>query len=63
MEVKKFKKMLKDYKNNLDMIVRLYCMNKIYLTSYQLNKVLKLRGEKKYPHYEIEHRRQKIVWS
>lgn len=47
MKTKEFNKLLKQYKNDLEMIIRLYCMNKIYLTNYQLEKVLKMKGEKK----------------
>lgn len=46
MEVKKFKKLLKEYSDNLHMLIRLHCINKIYLTNFQIEKVLKLRGDR-----------------
>lgn len=46
MKAKEFNKILKKYEGNLHMIVRLHCMEKIYLTDLQLDKVLKLRGER-----------------
>ena len=47
MKVKEFNRLLKEHKDNLQEIIRLHCMNKIYLCSYQLDKVIKLRGERK----------------
>lgn len=61
MKAKEFNNLIKKYKKNLDYIVRLYCMDKLYLTNYQLNKVLNMRGEKKYPHYELIGKRKVIV--
>lgn len=46
MKKKEFEKLLKKYKNDLQMIIRLYCLEKIYLTNFQLDKVLRLRGER-----------------
>ena len=40
------------YNFDYDLIIRLYSMNKIYLAPWEVNKYLKKRGEKKYPHYE-----------
>lgn len=61
MSSKRFNKLLKEHEKDLEYIIRMYCMNKIYLTSYQVNKVLKLRGEKKYPHYKLIGRKKVIV--
>ena len=61
MKAKEFNNLIKEHKQDLDYIVRLYCMDKLYLTNYQLNKVIKLRGEKKYPHYELIGRKKVIV--
>ena len=44
---------------NYDLIIRLYTMDKLYLSSSELNKYLKKRGEKKYPHYEL--RKGKVI--
>ena len=60
MKSKEFKKILKKYEDDYNMIVRLYCMDKIYLYPFQLNKVLKLRGEKKYPHYILKNKKYGI---
>lgn len=53
--------LLKKYKNNYDMIIRLYEMDQLYLSSWELNKYLKLRGEKKYPHYKLIGKRRVMV--
>lgn len=44
MKEKEFKKLLKTT-SPID-IIRMYCMNKIYLYSKQLDKVIKLKNEK-----------------
>lgn len=54
-------KILKKFKNDYDMIIRLYEMDKLYLSPWELNKYLKLRGEKTYPHYKLIEKRQVIV--
>lgn len=41
-----FNKLVKENKNNLQKVIYMYCTNKIYLTNKQLDKVIKLRGEK-----------------
>lgn len=46
MRAKEFNKLLKKHSEDLHMIVRLHCLNRIYLTDLQLDKVLKLRGER-----------------
>lgn len=57
------KELMKKYNNDYEKILNLYTRDKLYLTSYQVNKFLKLRGEKRYPHYEIEKGRQVIVYA
>ena len=47
MKVKEFNRLLKEHKDNLQRIIYLHCENKIYLTNCQLDKVIRLRGEKK----------------
>lgn len=47
MKTIEFDKLLKKYKNDPHMLIRLHCMEKIYLNNFQLDKVLKLRGERK----------------
>lgn len=54
------KGIMKKYKKDYDLIIRLYSMDKLYLSERQLNKFLKKRGEKKYPHYELEGKKQVI---
>ena len=49
------------YNNDYNLIIRLYTMNKLYLTHYQFNKFLEKRGEKKYPHYELKGIKKVIV--
>lgn len=56
------KALIKKYKRDYNKILNLYMLDKLYLTESQVNKFLKLRGEKKYPHYVIKEGRQVIVW-
>lgn len=49
------------YNFDYDLIIRLYSMNKIYLAPWEVNKYLKKRGEKKYPHYELRKGRVILV--
>lgn len=51
---KKLSKIEQKYNNDYDLIIRLYGMNKLYLTSWELNKYLKLRGNKKISSNEIK---------
>lgn len=46
MNSNKFNKLLKEYKNNLQKIIYMYCNNKIYLTNKQLNYVFEKRGKR-----------------
>lgn len=46
MNSNKFNKLLKEYKNNLQKIIYMYCNNKIYLTNKQLNYVIEKRGKR-----------------
>ena len=46
MKAQEFNKLLKEYKDNLQRIIYLHCENKIYLTNYQLDKVIKMRGDR-----------------
>lgn len=48
MKAQEFNKLLKEHKNNLQEILRLYCTDKIFLTSKQIEKVIRLRGERTY---------------
>lgn len=57
------KGLIKKYKKDYDLIIRLYSLDKLYLTTSQLNKFLKLRGEKRYPHYEIQNGRKVLVYD
>lgn len=56
------KALIKKYKRDYNKILNLYMQDKLYLTQSQLNKFIKLRGEKKYPHYVIKKGRQVITW-
>lgn len=51
----KFNKLLKQSKTKFDyeMILKNHLYGDEFLTNKQLNKVLKLRGKKEYPHYEL----------
>ena len=57
------KGLIKKYKRNYDLIIKLYSLDKLYLTPGQVNKFLKLRGEKRYPYYEIQNGRQVIIYD
>ena len=46
MQKQKFKEALQIYKKDLQKLIYLHIHNKIYLDNQQLNKVLKLRGDK-----------------
>lgn len=46
MKTSEFKKLVRKYKDNLQTIIMMYCMDKIYLTDKQLDEVLKLRGDR-----------------
>lgn len=48
MKAKEFNRLLKEHKDNLQELIRLHCINKFYLCSYQLDKIIKLRGERTY---------------
>lgn len=54
------KGIMKKYNKDYDLIIRMYCMDKLYLTQSQVNKFLKKIGEKKYPHYELIGKRRVI---
>lgn len=54
------KGIIKKYKHDYNKILNLYMLDRLYLTESQVNKFLKKRGEKKYPHYEIKEGRQVI---
>lgn len=46
MKTSEFKKLVREHKNDLQTIIMMYCMDKIYLTDKQLDEVLKLRGDR-----------------
>lgn len=46
MKTSEFKKLVRKYKDDLQTIIMMYCMDKIYLTDKQLDEVLKLRGDR-----------------
>ena len=60
----KFNKLLSQSKTKFDyeMILKNHLFGYIYLTNKQLNKVLKLRGKKEYPHYELIGNKPKILY-
>ena len=58
---KNLSKIEKKYNYDYDLIIRLYCMDKLYLSSYELKKCLKLRGEKKYHKLVLKGKRAVIV--
>lgn len=63
MKDKQFKHLLKVYKNNLQYLIYLHTIGNIFLNSKQLDQVIKQRGERKYPYYEIVKGRQVIVYE
>jgi len=63
MKAKQFNKLIKEHKDDLQKIINDYMLGKYYLTNKQLDQVIKLRGERKYPHYEIVKGRQVIVYE
>lgn len=60
----KFNKLLKQSKTKFDyeMIIKNHLYGDISLTNKQLDKVLKLRGEKEYPKYELIGNKPKIIY-
>jgi hypothetical protein len=46
MKTKDFKKLVREHKDNLQKLISMHCMDKIYLTDKQLDEVLKLRGDR-----------------
>ena len=54
------KQITKKYNNDYEKILKLYMKNKLYLTSYQVDKFIKLRGEKKYKRMVLENNRVMI---
>ena len=58
MKAKQYKSLLKVYKDDLQHLIYLYTIGKIYLTNKQLDQVIKLRGERTYPN--IKEKRYKI---
>ena len=46
MKTSEFKKLVREHKDNLQTIIMMYCMDKIYLTEKQIEQVLKLRGDR-----------------
>lgn len=55
------KQITKKYNNDYEKILNLYMKNKLYLTSYQVDKFINLRGEKKYKRMVLENNRVVIV--
>lgn len=55
------KQISKKYNNDYEKILKLYMKNKLYLTSYQVDKFIKLRGERKYKRMVLENNRVVIV--
>ncbi len=47
MKAKEFNKLLKKYENNPQELIRQHCNLKIYLSSYQFDKVVRLRDGKR----------------
>lgn len=59
--MKKINSIDKKYNKDYDLIIRLYSMNKLYLTNKELNHYLKLRGEKKYHKLKLINNKAVIV--
>lgn len=55
------KQISKKYNNDYEKILNLYMKDKLYLTSYQVYKFIKLRGERKYKRMVLENNRVVIV--
>lgn len=51
------KQITKKYNNDYEKILNLYMKDKLYLTSYQVAKFIKLRGERKYKRMILENNR------
>jgi hypothetical protein len=47
MKAKEFNKLLKKYENNPQELIRQHCNLKIYLSSYQFDKVVRIRDGKR----------------
>lgn len=60
----KFNKLLKQSKTKFDyeMILKNHLYGDGFLTNRQLNKILKLRGDKEYPKYTLLGNKAKIIY-
>lgn len=60
----KFNKLLKQSKTKFDyeMILKNHLYGDGFLTKRQLDKILKLRGKKEYPKYELIDNKPKIIY-
>ena len=55
------KQISKKYNNDYEKILNLYMKDKLYLTTYQVDKFIKLRGKRKYKRMVLENNRVVIV--
>lgn len=60
MKKMKFDRLIKENKNNLQMLINKHINGELFFTQRELDKIIKKRGERKYPHYEIKKGRQVI---
>ncbi len=47
MKTRQFRKIVREHKDNLQKVLNMHMMNKIYLTNSQVELVIKKRGERK----------------
>lgn len=61
MKKNSFMKLVKQNKNNLDYLLKQHMLGLLYLTPRQIDHIINIRGERKYPKYVIINNRQVIV--
>lgn len=58
MKKREFNKIVKEYENNLQMLINKHINGELFFTQKELDLIIKKRGERKYPRYKIKKGRQ-----
>ena len=59
----KFDKLIKKYKDNLQILINKHIKGELFFAQRELDLIIKKRGEIKYPHYVLEKGRQVIKYE
>ena len=59
----KFDKLIKENKDNLQILINKHINGELFFTQKELDLIIKKRGERKYPRYEIKKGRQVINYE